>query len=64
MLPKILCVPILIQSCITLNIVPRNSLAKRLIALAVPTVTLLPDTRCVIKMDDTMLFLLGKNAGC
>lgn len=22
--------------------------------------TLLPDTRCVINMDDTMLFLLGK----
>lgn len=28
--------------------------------MAVPVVTLLPDTRCVINMDDTTLFLLGK----
>lgn len=39
---------------------PRNILEKRLTALAVPIVTLLPDTRCVINMHDTMLFLLGK----
>lgn len=64
MLPKILCVSILIQSCITLNIIPRNILVKRLTALAVSIVALLPDTRCVIKMDDAVFFLLGKNAGC
>lgn len=28
--------------------------------MAVPVVTLLPDPRCVINMDDTMLLLLGK----
>lgn len=39
---------------------PRNILEKRLTVLAAPIVTLLPDTRCVINMDDTMLFLLGK----
>ena len=64
MWPKTLSVPVLIQSCITLNIIPRNILEKRLTALAVSTVALLPDTRCVIKMDDTVLFFLGKNAGC
>jgi hypothetical protein len=48
----------------TLNIIPRNILERRLITLAVPTVALLPDTECGIKMDGTMLFLLDKSAGC
>lgn len=64
MWPKTLRVPVLIQPCISLNIIPRNILEKRLISLPVPTVALLPDTRCGIKMDGTMLFLLDKNAGC
>lgn len=60
MLPQILCVPILIQPCITLNIIPRNILVKRLTALAVSIVALLPDTRCVIKIDDTVFSLRQK----
>lgn len=64
MWPKTLRVPVLIQPCISLNIISRNILGKRLITLPVPTVALLPDTRCGIKMDGTMLFLLDKNAGC
>ena len=64
MWPKTLRVPVLIQPCMTLNIIPRNILERRLITLAVPTVALLPDTKYGIKMDRTMLFLLDKSAGC